>query len=953
MQRFTVFLFIVLIFSSVVSAYSFGDFSSDFQSYFRKAFIGGVDYSPPQEIGDSPGIVPGVDSITPSENQKGEQEKREFEDEIEEFEWEDGYEPECDNGLDDDGDGFVDEEDPDCGLYDTEFTPECADGEDNDGDQLTDSEDPGCQLGGNIFSLGESSATTECQDGDDNDLDLYEDLDDPNCESPTDDSESPFDSGLTVCSDGIDNDGDGVIDYPTDTGCFAVHASTEENTQCNDGIDNDGDGAVDWPDDFSCSSFTDDDEEFPKSQCQDGLDNECSFGECDLFIDLEDPNCFGEQDNSENFFSWGRTECSDGIDNDDDTFFYLNQDTGYNFTFVHIDCGDFSCITYMDDLGHSVCGPWKDDEGSPQAECQDGIDNDGDGYIDYGWYDYVNDPAPFTGGVDRSCSYPQDNSEGPVSECMDGIDNDGDGYIDFQDTSETVNDFGCLFWQDFTENNPVFDCQDGIDNDGDGYVDYGEDNNCFSAYWSESYPLTECQDGIDNDGDGAIDWPNDLSCQNDQDFTESGGPVQCNDGVDNDLDGFIDLADEGCSHANDISGELGECQDGIDNDGDGAIDFPADSACGSASQNSEGDGDYGEWNGWDDYWDFNLGGFEVSCSDLEDNDVFETAVLLPSDCTSFVGEIDSVDDVDVYFVPGLGYGDRLIAEVHGSEGLNTNLAVFDRGLDLIKQNNDVYYFQGQLDPFVAVIVRVEQPGAFLVVSLSTAATFSDDSEEHSGEYTIEIDVTQNYAENIGLNSQRLLLDFDGADEEVNIGNEDYEVPTFDAASINSQWGGEETEQMKEIIYQRMLEDFESFDVDIYTTDMDELPEEPYTTLYFGGLNQQFLGLAVRIDTYNQFVEEEAIIFTEDFSWYYPFPNPSLEQVALAISNVAGHEAGHLLGLEHANYHTDPDDLMVTAGSAEELWTNDDVFRRSRLQHSVSPIGHQDGVKSILAGVGAG
>ena len=54
------------------------------------------------------------------------------------------------------------------------------------------------------------------------------------------------------------------------------------------------------------------------------------------------------------------------------------------------------------------------------AQCADGIDNDGDGLIDF--------PA------DPGCVDPADNDEvdpTPLAQCADGIDNDGDGLIDF------------------------------------------------------------------------------------------------------------------------------------------------------------------------------------------------------------------------------------------------------------------------------------------------------------------------------------------------------------------------------------------------------------------------------------------------------------------------------------------------------------------------------------------
>src|SRR6187401_1563604 len=60
------------------------------------------------------------------------------------------------------------------------------------------------------------------------------------------------------------------------------------------------------------------------------------------------------------------------------------------------------------------------------SECSDGVDNDGDGRVDY-------DP----GGAadDFGCSSANDNSESPNPECADGIDNDLDGKIDGFDAS--------------------------------------------------------------------------------------------------------------------------------------------------------------------------------------------------------------------------------------------------------------------------------------------------------------------------------------------------------------------------------------------------------------------------------------------------------------------------------------------------------------------------------------
>ena len=100
----------------------------------------------------------------------------------------------------------------------------------------------------------------------------------------------------------------------------------------------------------------------------------------------------------------------------------------------------------------------------------------------------------------------------PQFECSDGIDNDGDGKIDFPD------DPGCFGPTDDNETDPAPPpvdcpgdepekcpaCTDGIDNDGDGTADWA---------------------GIDLDDDGTIDIERDLSCQGEPNKNSEGGPV--------------------------------------------------------------------------------------------------------------------------------------------------------------------------------------------------------------------------------------------------------------------------------------------------------------------------------------------------------------------------------------------------------------------------------------------
>jgi len=163
----------------------------------------------------------------------------------------------------------------------------------------------------------------------------------------------------------------------------------------------------------------------PKTQCADGIDNDN-----DTLIDAQDPGCWSNPSNPASYDpnrideSAATTQCQDGIDNDGDGA---------------IDMGDFSCSS-----------PTDNDETNPRAQCQDGIDNDSDGAIDL---------------ADFSCSSKQDNDESlPKSQCQDGLDNDNDGAIDILDP-------GCASSQDNDESGEptkvsigvecVFDNQDG------------------------------------------------------------------------------------------------------------------------------------------------------------------------------------------------------------------------------------------------------------------------------------------------------------------------------------------------------------------------------------------------------------------------------------------------------------------------------------------------------------
>ncbi len=66
--------------------------------------------------------------------------------------------------------------------------------------------------------------------------------------------------------------------------------------------------------------------------------------------------------------------------------------------------------------------------------------------------------------------------------CNDGLDDDGDGFTDFP------NDPGCTDALDSDERGPTYECDNGLDDDGDGDSDFPNDVDCTSPTGTEAAP---------------------------------------------------------------------------------------------------------------------------------------------------------------------------------------------------------------------------------------------------------------------------------------------------------------------------------------------------------------------------------------------------------------------------------------------------------------------------------
>ncbi len=116
--------------------------------------------------------------------------------------------------------------------------------------------------------------------------------------------------------------------------------------------------------------------------------------------------------------------------------------------------------------------------GTASANWGDGVDIEGvrrSSPRDPGAYDHTEGGGGGGGGSSPACS--------------DGVDNDGDGAVDYPD------DFGCSSADDDSETGTTA-CGDGVDNDGDGKVDQADENCTSRTDDSES----RCGDGVREPG---------------------------------------------------------------------------------------------------------------------------------------------------------------------------------------------------------------------------------------------------------------------------------------------------------------------------------------------------------------------------------------------------------------------------------------------------------------------
>lgn len=318
---------------------------------------------------------------------------------------------------------------------------------------------------------------------------------------------------------------------------------------------------------------------------------------------------------------------------------------------------------------------------------------------------------------------------------------------------------------------------------------------------------------------------------------------------------------------------------------------------------------------------------------------FATATPLPLDGSGkakFNGTIAG-SKIDVYDFGPCNPGDRIIISVRPSTNspLDPTLAVFDANQEAFAVNDDADPASGGLDSAIDDTVTIGSDHYYMAI----AKFFFDNV---GGDYEADVEVRRGQGVPTPL-TQRLLLNFGGGS--ITIPNEDpYTFGPFNAADVDSRPGDApayagHTATIKARILEIVQQNYRNTGLQIFTSDNPPADNTGcvVTTIHFGAFSRTKFGVAQAVDTANRKRCDDGIVFTDDFD--KPFANkPSVDGIAVAIGNVAAHEAGHLLGLNHT---ADVTDLMDTTGSASTLLA-DQEFKTAPFAPSIFPIGSQNG-----------
>ncbi|MCP4589711.1 MAG: matrixin family metalloprotease [bacterium] len=316
---------------------------------------------------------------------------------------------------------------------------------------------------------------------------------------------------------------------------------------------------------------------------------------------------------------------------------------------------------------------------------------------------------------------------------------------------------------------------------------------------------------------------------------------------------------------------------------------------------------------------------------------YRTVALADDVTESLDGSITSASKVDAYDIGPIFAGDRLVISVDATGSLDPVVAIFDANGDALIVNDDRNYYGGDLDASIDLRSRRTTDQGYVAVAASPGS-------HTTGGYTLR--VRRSPGEPIPpVSPQVVYLNFDGADGVVIGRRAPVDIPVFEGSLLGAEFVGQ-TELLIEETVAKIREDYMGLDVEFISSREDPSPAGPLTTIHFGAYDPGLLGIADYVDEYNHALVQKAIIYVDTFQAFLPL-NPSVEEMANALSNVASHETGHLLGLNHTR---DARGIMDITANLNQMLASQS-FNRSVLHEAVFPAGHQNAGRLLVESVG--